>query len=46
MADVRQSYWRTTDEVDVDVDTSAEEAETDAEAVEVEPLTQELAEGS
>ena len=44
MADVRQSYWRTTDEVDVDVDASAEEAETDAEAVEVEPLTQELAE--
>ena len=44
VADVRQSYWRTTDEVDVDVDASAEEVETDAEAVEVEPLTQELAE--
>jgi hypothetical protein len=42
VTDVRQSYWRTTDEVDVDVDASAREAE--AGALEPEPLTQELAE--
>jgi hypothetical protein len=44
VADVRQSYWRTTDEVDTDVDASAEETDTEAEAVEPEPVTQELAE--
>jgi hypothetical protein len=42
VADVRQSYWRTTDEVDVDVDVSAGESEAGEAALE--PLTLELAE--
>jgi hypothetical protein len=44
VADVRQSYWRTADEVGGDVDASAEETENEAGAAEIEPLTQERAE--
>lgn len=42
MTDVRQSYWRATDEVDADVHASAEETQGGEAAFE--PLTQELAE--